>query len=471
MVAIEKNSNTTPPLWRGLLPLIVFSILATQDGVVTLFGSLCKPIILATLNLLQLETLDQGLTILVEHLEIPWTRDCAGINLLLVLLAVFAWMNRRSPQDKSYWLRMLAMIPAAIAANVLRVLSLVVYRFTLYPEIESPQLHYFLGFLWLIPFALLAIPRDTKRPKKALWFELLHISSVMGLLAPLLSLSSHWITAFGALFCLINSHYTGEVHRQSVARLAIWCGVAAAIAWTGVESLWLPWLIACPLTINPKWLMKPQGIACLATACPLFTLLPGANLIATGVFAYSAIQWYRAKDFIGAPPLLRLSRFGERFVTAALAPMLLCPFLASTLLTSTAQSLKPPDTAEQRIIKGLGYELRLADQPTELGLLWYDPQSNDRHHAVEVCLQYRGIHLSDSEVPAVKTDGSFWYKEFFLVNNELIDDHKAYLWHTLGFQRDPGIHIILIAEQMNYTANTFAEQATLTAEQLHKSLQ
>lgn len=471
MAISEISDKEKPPLWRGLVPLIVIAVLASQDEVVSAYGEICKPIALFLLGMFGLATADHGSYLSVAHLEVPWTRDCAGMNLLLVLLAVFAWMNRNLQQDIKYWLRMLAVILPAIAANVLRVITLVCYRFAFYPDVESPQLHYFFGFIWLIPFALLSVPRQSERPKKAFWFELLHISAVIGLLAPLLSLSNHWITAVGALFCMIHSRFAESFHKRHILAIFLWALLAIAIAWAGIESLWLPWLLVSPLTVDFKWIRSPAGMMCLATACPLFVLLPGANIIASVVFAYVIFTWYSKGEIIVSEGENRLDLRWERTLTTACAPLLFLPFLAAILFTMSSEKVVPPDNVQRRVIDGMGYELRLEGQPENLGLIWYDAQGSDRHHTVEVCLKYRGIELKASDVISVKTDGSHWYCEFFIVRDHLIGDHKSYVRETLGFRQNPGVHLIIIAKSDYYSAEEFAEQAKGVASKLHQSLE
>ncbi|WP_018969397.1 exosortase/archaeosortase family protein [Rubritalea marina] len=470
MTPPSSNSQEKPPLWKGLIPLIIVSLLASQETVVSAYGEICKPIALFILSLFGLSTADHGSYMNVAHLQVPWTRDCAGMNLLLVLLAIFAWMNRNVKQDRRYWLRMLAVIPPAIAANVLRVLTLVMYRFAVYPEVESPQLHYFFGFIWLIPFALLSIPRQAQHAKKAFWFELLHISAILGLLAPLLSLPNHWITAVGALLCMVNSRFTETFHKRHIVAIAVWALLAFAIAWAGIESLWLPWLLISPLTINFRWLMRPAGIACVATACPLFVLIPGSNVLASVIFAYLAYDWYRRSETHAIDAPNRLSLNWERLLTTVSAPLLFLPFLAAILFTLNSESLVPPDNVQKRVIEGMGYELKIEGQPAKLGLIWYDAQGSDRHHAVEVCLKYRGIELEPADVPSVKTDGKHWYCEYFIVSHKLIQDHQSYVKQTFGFRQDPGVHLILIAKNQDFSAEDFAEQSREVATQLFNNI-
>ena len=83
---------------------------------------------------------------------------------------------------------------------------------------------------------------------------------------------------------------------------------------------------------------------------------------------------------------------------------------------------------------------------------------------------YRGIDLTPSEVAAVKTDGQYWFREYFLVRGELIANHSDYVWQTLGFRRDPGVHLILVADRQHLTAEAFAAEAAATVDQLYASL-
>ena len=470
MTDTENKPNDTHPLWKGLLPLLIFSTLSSSDIVVDIYGSICKPIALFIISLTGLAVSDQGVNFNVAHLSIPWTRDCAGMNILLVLLAIYAWMNRHSPQNSSYWLKMLCMIPLAILSNVLRILTLVAYRYFLYPEVETPQMHYFWGLFWLIPFALYAIPRDTKRSKKSLCFELLHISAVIGLIAPLLNLSNHWVTAIGVLFLLLNSNYKDHSEVFNFRALGLWVSIAIAISWSGIESLWLPWLLVCPLTVNSKWLLSIPGFLCLSASCPLFVLIPYADIWAITIFIFTVLKWHKVTN-------IQLERSTEPtnsrlngVLTSCIAIVLFLPFISSTLFSLDSKHLKPPSTIKKKVIQGMGYQLRLNDQSPKLGLLWYDPQGNNRHHALEVCLQYRGIYLKGTELKSVKTDGERWFTEFFIIKDKLVSNHNDYLWQTLGFRKSPGVHLILVADKKDFNTSDFSTKANETAKQLFESI-
>ena len=146
------------------------------------------------------------------------------------------------------------------------------------------------------------------------------------------------------------------------------------------------------------------------------------------------------------------------------------PFISSIAFSANDDLLKPPANVKKRVLQGMGYELRLDQQPRELGLLWYDPQGNNRHHALKVCLQYRGIYLEDTNINSVKTDGKRWFIEFFIVKNKLVANHNDYLWQTLGFRKSPGVHLILVAAKDDFSASVFAEEAESIVDELFKAL-
>ena len=137
---------------------------------VNIYGAICKPIALFIINLVGLSTTDEGVHFTVAHLKIPWTRDCAGMNILLVLLSVYAWMNRNTQQNLSYWLKMLSILPLAIISNVLRILTLVTYRYVFFPEVESPQMHYSLGIILVDTICTFFHTKEYRSTKKNLMF-------------------------------------------------------------------------------------------------------------------------------------------------------------------------------------------------------------------------------------------------------------------------------------------------------------
>ena len=171
-----------------------------------LFLDFSRPSVIWALHFLGVPAVDQGEMIAVGRLEVPWTRDCAGLNLLLVLLAVTFWVNRA---EKFGWVllgKLCACVPAALLANILRVLTLIGIREALYPAVESPQLHYFLGLVWLLPFILLVVPLGS-RPLLHCFVEAGHAAAVVALLAPVSGAPAGETISLAAILCLTQCRY------------------------------------------------------------------------------------------------------------------------------------------------------------------------------------------------------------------------------------------------------------------------
>ena len=454
--------------YKGLIACAIGAVFANTDLASEIFGDVTKPIVIGILGLLGVNGEDLGHSMIVAHLEIPWHRDCAGVNLALVLLAVFAWLHRTQVQDRKFWLKFSLLFTAALAANILRVFMLIGYRLILYPEVESPQMHYFLGYLSMIPFALLLLPHHT-RAKKYLWFELIYTSSIFGLLSPLLILPGHWVTAIGVIVCLIQTKFVECIRRRALIASTLWLLLAAAIAWIGIESLWLPWLLACPILCRLRWISSPIGVACLATACPIFILIPSHELIAIGIFAAAFLVSHNKteiKVFKTHAFQERVSLPIERATCVCLGAAMLFPFISSLLFLEKTEASEPPTEVWKMEITGAGYHIRTPEQPKHLSLLWYKPQGSDRHHALEVCLKYRGTILEQTEYADVQTDGDHWFREYFIVEGELIASHQDYLISTLGFRKNPGVHLIFVAQKAVIDAGEFNKDCIAVANEL-----
>lgn len=412
-----------------------------------------RPVVLQTLQWFGTQAVDCGDELRVGRLLVPWTRDCAGINLLLILLALAVWVNRRETRAWRFWLCMAGMVPAAVVANVLRVLTLLTYRTLAYPGVESPQTHYFMGFVWLVPFIALITPRDHRRTSAGL-METLHAAAVVSLLAPMAGTPNATLLTLAALMGLSQCKVVEHTARYPAWPLAAWVVAGLGIAVVGMESFWLPWLLICPLLVQARWVCSIPGAACLACTHSLVVMQPWSWAVA-GV----GLAWAWRSGESPAPPAtapeLRpepvhlgahwAARAGQTVFFACLA----LPFLASTLLAFGLKSWAPPAGMVSRTISPNCYEVRLPGQPDEIGLACYSSASRDRHHTLNVCLKYRGIELQPVEGSAdVLTDGKNWFREFFLQDGHLLPDYPAYVRATFRPWSDPGVHLIFVSRQL-----------------------
>jgi exosortase/archaeosortase family protein len=418
-----------------------------------IFSDFSRPTVTFALHLLGIGAVDRGDTIAVGRLEVPWTRDCAGLNLLLVIAALTIWVNRAEPASLRYWMKIAASVPAALLANVLRVLSLIGYREAFYPNVESPQLHYFLGLVWLMPFLALVVPRG-RRPLAHVLVESFHAAAVIALLAPMSGVPGGEGMTIAALACLAQSKVQTESSRARLTFTWSWILLAVLIVVLGMESFWLPWLLVCPLVISRSWIWSVTGIVLTVATHPLFGVIPGGVAIIWLAIGFLGWQWLRgngpAAQANGESP--RRLPWRRLLEPIAVAATFVLPFIASTIFARGHQAFLPPSNAEFTAIAPDAFEVRVPGQPENIGLVWFNPSGNGRHHSMKVCMKYRGVELEPTkECADVSTDGQRWMREFYLQDGVMIPGYQAYILRTLRPRSSPGVHLIFFTtcEQMS----------------------
>jgi exosortase/archaeosortase family protein len=429
-----------------------------------------RPIVLGILQACGIPAADQGSDIAIKHLEIPWTRDCAGINLLLIMLALAVWVNREEGSVLKFWLRVAAMVPAALAANVLRVLTLIGYRMVAYPAVESPQTHYFMGFLWMVPFVTAITPR-AGRPTSHALFETLHAAAVIALLAPMTGMPNGSMMTIAVVVALSQCRFRQDFWKWRVAGSALWMLAGAAVALSNLESFWLPWLLCCPLLLDLRWAASPAGALVLLSTQSMLAMQSWAPFIGWPGIGLALLSWLKKSEL--EPPLTFHPASWTQRATAMLAMSgFIMPFLASTLLSRNPAPWQPPDTVRFRSLGGQGFEVQIPGQAEGLALACYGAESRDRHHTVKVCLKYRGTELSPTpQVPAVYSDDKHWLREFFLQDGRLLTDYPAYLKSTFRPGAEPGVHLIFIAPQALSSPQEFASNTAKLATAFHELCQ
>lgn len=423
-----------------------------------------RPVVMSSLSLLGIEATQSAESIIIGKLEIPWTRDCSGMNLLLILMALAVWVNREEKCFRRFLLRVFAMIPAALLANTLRVLTLISYRTIFYPAVEGPQTHYFMGFLWLIPFIMLITPRES-RPRLFSGMETLHAAAVIALLAPISGSPNATLVSLAAIVCLSQCKMQNDYSRTRQWLMLLWVGGGVGIGLVNMESFWLPWLLTCPLFADTRWLLRFQGILVLACTHAMIAMQPWAWGLAAGGAVAAWLSYRSNKHPNGTPvekeighkrnskPEFHWNRKNEKHFAAicSYAIFLLAiplPFLASTVISFERTTWHPPAGLEARLVNQSGYEIKLPGQTRELGLICYFSENRDRHHTLSVCLKYRGIELENlDEQPNVKTDGRNWYREYFFHDETLHSDYTSYIESSFRPLSAPGLHLIFVSDR------------------------
>jgi exosortase/archaeosortase family protein len=459
-----------------LFPIAAVAGLAMLDPFQDVLGNLLKPAVAWILSSVGIAAEDAGNALVIGALHVPWSGDCAGTNHLVLLLALVIWMRRRALWSRRTLLACILVIPAALAANIGRILSLIGVRAALHPSTESPELHYFIGFLWLLPFAAVLIPPG-HRKRFSTWIELAHSVVIFSLLAPLLGASESLGMGAAAVLLLARGRVPTRWTGALLAAMAGWLIAGATIAILGMESFWLPWLLTSPLIAPALWFRQPRTLLLIACSHPLFDWLPGGAWI-----TWAAVGWSAWIDFLRAPPAMEAPRpdpapsaaIGKPLPAALIALNLLAlpsPFAASLLLVRDPRIPDPPAEATVYTVPGQGFEIVMPGQPEGFGIFWYPPGGNDRHHSLPVCMLYSGVRLRavGGGGPGFWSTEDLWYREFFLQDGALIDRHLDYVAATLGAWASPGIHLVFVARKSHVPFEKFRAQSEAFAALIRES--
>lgn len=456
------------PIVRTLVPLGIVFVLLHLAHLSDILSGLTRPLVIGLLHLVGVTASDQAGDLVVGRLHVPWTRDCAGLNVLMVLLALTVWTNRLEPNRRRYWGRVVLTVPAAFLANVARILTLIAYRWLLYPAVESPQLHYFIGFLWLMPLLRFFVPRGG-RANLVYGLETLFLAAVLSLLAPFMASPGGSLVAVATLVFLAGSHYRPAGTPGAWVGTLIWTIAAVLIAMASMESLWIPWLLACPRFVRPSLLRSPTGLVLLAGTIPVLAMHPVAPWLMLPAAAYE--MWrlrHPPESAVASPANLPVpSLWAARLGAAGLALLTMLPFVASSIGGWNRSRELPPTGLMVRSMDINSYQVRLIGQPPDLTLTWYCAYGEGRHHTLPVCMRYRGILLRPTHTEAtVMTDGEVWMKEFFFQRNELLLSYGDYLRHTFSPLSAPGVHVIASCPAQAMSAPAFARLTERLAGQL-----
>lgn len=427
--------------------LLVLGLMRYTDATEAL-SWLTRPAVTAILHIFGGHAVDGGSYLLIGKLRVPWSRDCAGFDVLIVLWGLILWSNRSEPVSWRFWARMAAAVPASVLANIARITTIIGWRHAFYPAVESPQMHYFIGFLWLLPLLVAFVPKGG-RPLSAYAVETTMIAAALSLVAPHASApGGAWVAAC-ALLLLAAQSWRNLEGAFDYTWACLWFAAAVFIAGAAMESLWLPWLLLCPWSFPKRWLLSPAWLLVAGTV-PVFDIhfwwatLPGI----------AAALWMLLKKGARQPadtaPALRWR------TAAGLLVVMLVPFTATTLGPAMQSAPRPPVGVMAWKFDQNAYLLRLPGQSQDLTVTWNAPNGSGRHHTLSVCLRYRGVVAEP--VPGcrgIETDGKQWLSEAFLMPGGELLDYEGYLRATLLPFTAPGIHLIASAPEDSMSAEEF----------------
>ncbi|WP_009965245.1 archaeosortase/exosortase family protein [Verrucomicrobium spinosum] len=457
---MSEGKVLSPWLWGAAASL------AVATGGVGYFGEdrvsgIVAMAMVKMLNVAGVPIIWEAGNICVGHLRVPWSVDCAGFATLYVLMAAAAanWVLTRNVRTLA--IQMAVSLPLAFVLNVLRVAAILGYRWMVWPRVETPQLHYLLGFLLVLPpmMAFLSVQRPAGRQSR--WMAAVFLAAVFSLITVRLpEPGGLWVTL--AALSALAARMAGRDFRTTLEQrltVIIWSVGGLWIAWSSMESLWLPWLMLSPWGGFCFW--RSLVVPVLAFLCiPVVAGQPWS--IALFVVAACAAAWEMRGGLrkSGGPGMGALAGVDApvKIRQACLATVFFVLPFVSQWWTSDAVGGGPPKSLHPIAISPAEYQIRLSNSPRDIRIDWLGPQGGGRHHTLMVCAAYRGLQLKPTpSEPEVVSTGEVLYREYFLMGSEVVSGYGVYLKRTFWPGSSPGIHLIFSARASSYSPGQFAQ--------------
>ncbi|MFT4719774.1 MAG: exosortase/archaeosortase family protein [Candidatus Azotimanducaceae bacterium] len=402
---------------------------------------------------------DLGHAVIIEGVTLPWSEDCSGINALTLLLVLCIWMHKDSLLSWQAMLRIAMCIPLALVVNLARVLTIALYRHVFYPDWETPQLHYFIGFLWLVP-CIPFLVSSARGKTAAFWLNTAYLAIVLSLVAPATFNPGGLILVTCTLLYLLDNTFTPLKGRANLVYFP-WIVGGLIIGASYSESLWLPWLLLAPGFVSAARLRSFVSWVVLSGTVSIIAMTSQAQPILLVAAAWMFGQFIRARESSSAAPSLSI-----RPVTAfGIGILLALPFTVPAWLDRNHEVSPPPAGVMSRKVAFNSYQIQSIGQAPDVAAFWFGPFGDGRHHSLVSCMKFRGVTLEevDSSNGVYAGEGK-WMAEFFIHEGRLLRSYHEYLISSLIPFSSAGIHIILEAPDDAMSAGYFRQASARVVE-------
>lgn len=458
-----RVDNIRQMIRNAFLAAIIFGLLHLVS-ISDLLSSVSRPLVTFVVGLIGIEAADMGSHVIIGKLVLPWTADCSGINTLVILLGITLWVNRQERFSWPFLTRLILCVPSALVANLFRVLSLAAYRYAFYPAWESQQLHYFIGFIWLLPFILLFVP-NFRNKDLGQWVEIFYLMVVLALVALVVFSPGGSLAIVCTLVYLVHNRINGPSKHLQWPAYLLWAIAALLIAWSRMESLWIPWLLICPRFVAFNVLFSWSGIIILSGTVPLLGMRPEWQVVVVAALLFHAYGEVKKQvgEYNPQPPTM------GRVEMMVLVCMLLAPFGLNNLIGVSYEIEHPPKGIMIKQLNSNSYNIRIPGQPSDIALYWYGAFSEGRHHSLLACMRFRGVILEELEKEKETYVGNKkWMREFFIYDKQLKKNYSDYLLATFSPFSSPGVHVIFEAPSHLMSSAYFARESENIARHLQR---
>ena len=382
-------------------------------------------------------------------------------------------------RTRQFAIRIMFALVCAIAANVFRVVGIAAFRQAFYPAWEGQPLHVLFGYLSMLPFLSLLTWRTDLR-QRCQWGEVAYVASVLALLSTVVEEPGGVIACLCTLASLIPLAI--PQHRQtqtSIRGTLLWLLAAVPISLAAAESLWLPWLLVCPLFSDGRPIWRPDKLLTLTGTIPLIALHPVGGvvvLLASLVRIVTSLQITRFTPQHNAteaddhhPTVDQEDRW---WLNAIVMPALLLPFAFPVIMGVNFVREAPPRRIMAKPTGSDGYRIRIPGQPRDMAIFWYGKNRQGRHHSARTCLRFRGVITERAQPQSDTLIGNrMWIREYFILEDKLISSYSSYVLQCFPPFTPQGIHVVIQSPVDSVDYQYFVRESDRLMQQIHSIYQ
>ena len=378
---------------------------------------------------------------------VPWSPGCSGYNGLILCVILTLWLGRHGTINRLLAFRLIGTIPAALAANILRILCILTFRYLAYPQHETPEMHFFIGFLTLMPMAFVLNRSVIRNLSNSQRLEMAYFAVVFSILIPVTWEPGGWQIAL-ATFSLL-ALYHGTQAPPKLWTLFLWVGTGTLVGLTKMESLWLPWCLLCPFFVEVRKLMR-RPAAWLLILSTITMVVMQSYWFGLLILAL-LVEWGQSKP---SSTVDNVTAFQPTRKSWAATLCLSFPFVMPILPIKPAVQETIPRGAIVRELKKDQCLLQFVGQNEDLNIYWYKANNEGRHHAAATCMQFTGSDFERLTENLIATD-SLWIFEQFIVKGKRVNTYREYLMHTWLPWQPSGVHLILTGHKASMDQDAF----------------
>jgi hypothetical protein len=287
------------------------------------------------------------------------------------------------------------------------------------------------------------------------------LAALFSLLIPVTWEPGGWGIAFAG-FSIIGLYQAKSEQPKKPWLVVGWVLLGLLIGLAQMESMWLPWMLLCPLLLDiRKMIKRPPAWILLLSTFSLAAMLPYWPII---LIIGLIIEWSNFEHSIVANMKQKQVKPIYGFICFI---GLSFPFVLPLVPLKSLDPEQPPDNAIVTRIDENMSMIRFIGQQDNLKIYWFNSPNQGRHHGAAICMQFSGSKFDHTSTNLLVTDTE-WMTERFMLQGKCLDDYQSYLFHTWLPWSQCGAHVIISGDKEEFGQIAFETAATEAVERWFK---